>query len=223
MIPVLFQSSDFVVINKPAGIHFHSQDGQPGLVVQLEQQLSCKLYPVHRLDSVTSGVLVLALSSEVAAALTERFSQHQMEKRYLAVSDSKPKKKQGSVKGHIVKARRGAWKLAREGQGNPAHTQFVSHGLGEGRRLFLLRPLSGKTHQIRVTLKSLGSPILGDDLYGGTEADRTYLHALSLSFELGGESYQFEAPMEQGCAYQDQALLTQVALWRDSSPSWPKK
>ncbi|SDI33774.1 tRNA pseudouridine32 synthase / 23S rRNA pseudouridine746 synthase [Ferrimonas sediminum] len=222
MIPILHQHPDFVVINKPAGIHFHSQDGQPGLVVQLERQLSLKLYPVHRLDTVTSGVLVLATNPATAAALTEAFSGHRMEKRYLALSDRKPKKKQGSIKGHIVKARRGAWKLAREGEGNPAHTQFVSHGLGQGQRAYLLRPLSGKTHQIRVTLKSLGAPILGDALYGGSEAERTYLHALSLTFDLGGQEHHFYALPKQGAEFQAPALLTQLQQWQQTPPLWPK-
>ncbi|USD37439.1 TIGR01621 family pseudouridine synthase [Ferrimonas sp. SCSIO 43195] len=222
MIPILHQHRDFVVINKPAGIHFHSQDGQPGLVVQLERQLSLKLYPVHRLDTVTSGVLVLATNPATAAALTEAFSTHQMEKRYLALSDRKPKKKQGSIKGHIVKARRGAWKLARDGDGNPAHTQFVSHGLGQGLRAYLLRPLSGKTHQIRVTLKSLGAPILGDALYGGSETDRTYLHALSLAFELNGHSHHFYALPQQGPEFATPALLTQLQQWQQTPPLWPK-
>lgn len=218
MIPVLSQHPHFVVVNKPEGVHFHSQDGQPGLVVQLEAQLGEKLYPVHRLDTPTSGVLLLARSSEAAAELSRAFAEHSMEKRYLALSDSKPKKKQGWVKGHIVKARRGAWKLAREGEGSQASTQFVSTGLGEGLRLFLLRPLSGKTHQIRVTLKSLGAPILGDRLYGGSDADRTYLHALSLAFEFRGERHHFVGLPERGEHYLSPQVQDAVRQWQAHPP-----
>ncbi|TKB51061.1 TIGR01621 family pseudouridine synthase [Ferrimonas sediminicola] len=218
MIPVLYQHPHFVVINKPEAVHFHSQDGQPGLVVRLEAQLGIKLYPVHRLDTPTSGVLLLATSPEAAAELSQAFAEHRVEKRYLALSDRKPKKKQGWVRGHIVKARRGAWKLAREGEGTPAGTQFVSASLGGGRRLFLLRPLSGKTHQIRVSLKSLGAPILGDRLYGGSDADRTYLHALSLAFQFRGAAFEFQARPERGDAYLATDLLERLQQWLDTPP-----
>ncbi|MBY6187513.1 TIGR01621 family pseudouridine synthase [Marinobacter hydrocarbonoclasticus] len=214
------QHPDFFVVHKPAGVHFHSQDGSPGLVAQLEGQLGESLYPVHRLDTPTSGLVVLARSSAAAAKLTERFTQHQVEKRYLALSGHKPKKKQGTVKGGMAKARRGAWKLTPE-RDNFALTQFVSHSLRPGIRAFLLRPRSGRTHQIRVALKSLGAPILGDALYGGQEADRTYLHAWSLGFEWQGEWQQFWLPPCQGERWGEE-LAALLAQWQAEDPSWPQ-
>ncbi len=211
---------DFLVVYKPAGVHFHSQDGQPGLVAQLEARLGASLYPVHRLDTPTSGLLVLARHPAAAATLTAQFTAHQVEKRYLALSAQKPKKKQGTVKGGMAKARRGAWKLT-QGRENLALTQFVSHSLRPGIRAFLLRPRSGRTHQIRVALKSLGAPILGDALYGGTDADRTYLHALSLGFDWQGEWQQFWLAPRQGAHWGEEldALLSQ---WQAEDPHWPQ-
>ncbi|GAA4887918.1 TIGR01621 family pseudouridine synthase [Ferrimonas pelagia] len=210
-----------MLIHKPAGVHFHSQDGTAGIVAQAEAQLDEKLYPVHRLDTPTSGLLLLARSSEAAAKLTELFTAHAVEKRYLALSADKPKKKQGTVKGGMSKARRSAWKLTKD-KDNFAVTQFVSASVLPGLRAFLLRPRSGRTHQIRVALKSLGAPILGDALYGGSDADRTYLHALGLAFELDGERYDYWCPPTQGSHYQLAELTAQLEQWRSEPPSWPK-
>jgi len=87
-------------------------------------------------------------------------------------------------------ARNGSWKLLRSVE-NPAVTQFFSFGLTPGLRLYLLKPHTGKTHQLRVALKSLGVPLLGDTRYGADKSDRAYLHAWQLAFELDGKSYQF--------------------------------
>lgn len=217
---VIHQHPDFVVVAKPAGVHFHSQDGNAGLVAQLEAQLNESLYPVHRLDTPTSGLLVLARHPAAAATLTALFTAHQVEKRYLALSGHKPKKKQGTVKGGMAKARRGAWKLT-PGQENWATTQFVSHSLRPGIRAFLLRPRSGRTHQIRVALKSLGAPILGDALYGGSDADRTYLHAWSLGFDWQGQWQQFWLAPQQGEQWVE-GLAPLLAQWQQDDPAWPK-
>ncbi len=195
--------ADFVVLDKAPGISFHSEQG-PGLVVLAEKTLGQPLYPVHRLDKVTSGLLLLATHAAAAAALTELFRQRKVEKFYLALSLQKPKQKQGWVKGDMVPARRGAYKLLTTA-GNPALTYFISAGfdpvpadLPAGARLFLLKPLTGKTHQLRVALKSQGAPIAGDLLYQGDTADRVYLHACALRFDWQGESMQFFCPPTAG-------------------------
>ena len=68
----------------------------------------------------------------------------------------------------------------------------MSRSLAPNLRLFILQPKTGKTHQLRVAMKSLGSPILGDALYGGDSADRTYLHAYQLSFDYFGQAIQIK-------------------------------
>lgn len=177
---VIAETPQFWVLNKAAGVSFHSEQG-PGLVAQAEAQFAEKLYAVHRLDKVTSGLLILARQPAVAAALTQLFASRQITKCYLALSAAKPQKKQGWVKGAMQPARRGAWRLAETGAA-PAVTYFVSQGYQDAPfRAFLLRPYTGKTHQLRVALKSVGAPILGDSLYGGAAADRVYLHACALS------------------------------------------
>lgn len=198
---VIEENEKFLVVYKKPNTSFHSEDGQAGLFEQVKQgQGLQELYPVHRLDKVTSGILVMAKTAAVNQALVEQFKNREVQKYYLAISAKKPKKKQGLIKGDMESARRGAWKLLATHK-NPAITQFFSTSLGDGKRLFIIKPHTGKTHQIRVALKSLGSPIMGDSLYGdalvNANMDRVYLHAFSLSFCLQGESYRFtEMPKE---------------------------
>lgn len=117
-----------------------------------------------------------------------------MRKTYLALGTDKPSKKQGWIKGDMEKSRRGAWKLTR-GMENPAVTEFGSHSLEPGLRLFVLHPHTGKTHQLRVAMKSLGSPILGDTLYGGKHASRMFLHAWKIKFDYQGQTFEIVAPL----------------------------
>lgn len=186
MFELVFENNLFCIISKHPEVDFHGS----GFVESIKESLACELYPVHRLDKVTSGLLVFAKSSEVARLLSEEFQAHRIRKLYLALSDKKPKKKQGLVKGDMDKSRRGTYKLLRS-QENPAITRFNSTSLAEGIRLYLLYPQTGRTHQLRVMMKSVGAPILGDTSYGGSSSDRVYLHAYELKFSLHGQEYFF--------------------------------
>ncbi len=199
-ISLLFEDDDFVLINKPPNMNFHSGD-EPGVVVQTERMLGTKLYSVHRLDKITSGLLLLAKSPQSAALLSNLFATRCIEKYYLAISLRKPKKKQGWIKGDMLKACRGSYKLAPTSH-NPAITQFISTALRPNERLFLLKPHTGKTHQIRVALKSIGAPIAGDIRYAhasdAAKEERTYLHAYALCFTFRKRSYQFTCKPTEG-------------------------
>ncbi|HJU50372.1 MAG TPA: TIGR01621 family pseudouridine synthase [Pseudogulbenkiania sp.] len=213
----------FYVIAKHPGVSFHRQGDEVGLMEALREQLADDaLWPVHRLDRLTSGLLLVARSAEVASSLAEAFATREVEKHYLALSDRKPQKKQGLVKGDMAKGRGGAWRLLPT-SGSPAITQFFSFSLAPGLRLFVLRPHSGKTHQLRVALKSLSAPILGDELYGGTPSDRGYLHAYSLAFKLDGERFQFVCQPRHGSHFATEAF--QAALtrpeWQPDALPWP--
>ncbi|WP_118785031.1 TIGR01621 family pseudouridine synthase [Haemophilus haemolyticus] len=184
-IEVVYQHSDFIIINKPEGISVHKDQEEQGLTELVAKQLNMpQVWLVHRLDKVTSGLLILALNAESAAEFSRLFSEHKIYKTYLALSNQKPKKKQGLIIGDMKKARDGAWKLCQT-KDNPAITRFESVSCEPNLRLFILKPQTGKTHQLRVAMKSLGSPILGDGLYGKNieKIDRTYLHAAQLEFD----------------------------------------
>ncbi|MGJ8680761.1 TIGR01621 family pseudouridine synthase [Paraglaciecola sp.] len=181
-IEVLYEHADFIVINKPANIAVQNENESTGVLPIICSQLQIpKLWLVHRLDKVTSGILILAKNAQAAATFGELFSNKKIEKYYLAICTKKPKKKQGTIKGGMHKVRDGKW-ILNSSQDNLATTQFFSYGILPNIRLFLVKPLTGKTHQIRVALKSLSSPILGDELYKGEPSDRTYLHAYTIKF-----------------------------------------
>lgn len=228
MYQIIADEADFLVISKFPKVHFHSQDGTAGVVAQVEQDLGIKLFAVHRLDTPTSGLLILAKSTAAAKQFTELFTAHKVQKYYLALAKGKPKKKQGWVIGDMAKSRRSMFKLLRTKE-NPAITQFFSVSVGDGLRLYLLKPHSGKTHQLRVALASLGVPILGDELYGGAVADRCYLHAYCLHFRYqdavtGWRDYTYLNISQQGEAFQLEAVSDALPLWhKPETLAWPSK
>lgn len=214
---VVFQNQDFVVIDKPAGVSFHSEESA-GLVVLVKQLLRVEaLFPVHRLDKMTSGLVVFALNKATAQAFQRLFEQRRVRKYYLALSAKKPKKKQGWVIGDMVPARRGQWKLSPTKE-KPAKTQFISQLIGPGLRLFLVNPITGKTHQIRVALKSLGAPIIGDVRYAETaeakRADRGYLHAFALQFTLENQLFEFVRMPIDGELFHSDACQKVLETWQ---------
>ena len=183
---------------------------------------------VHRLDTETSGLLLIAKHKRAAAEFGTLFEQRKIAKLYLALSDQKPKKKQGHILGDMQPSRSGNYKLVPT-KSNPAYTQFFSQSLAYEQkplRLFLLKPHTGKTHQLRVAMKSIGSPILGDTRYGKTQSDRMYLHAYELVFEWYGEMIRIKALPDTGqyCqsnAYKDAVeSLTQRAISEWPAPIW---
>ena len=190
-------AAGFCVVVKPAGWTVQRAESNPGLVHWLRDELGSMAYPVHRLDLGTTGLVVFALSEAVNRELSLAFAERRVSKAYLAVSDQAPRKKQGWVRGDMAPSRRGQWKLLRS-QNNPAVTSFTSLSLAPGIRGFVLHPKTGKTHQLRVALKSLGSPIIGDQRYGGTPHPLMHLHAWQLSFVLAEQPYQFQVAPEGG-------------------------
>lgn len=216
MIDVIFENEEFLVVNKPNNADFHDNEETLGFFNTVKETLNLnELYPVHRLDKVTSGLLLIAKTKFVCAHLTRLFQERSIEKLYLALAYGKPKKKQGLIKGDMIRARRGAWRLDRT-LNNPAQTHFLSYSVESGLRLYLLYPKTGKTHQLRAALKSLGTPILGDHLYGGgdyqcdnhpesvfiniapKDEHRVYLHAFALRFHYCDQEFSFFAFPQTG-------------------------
>ncbi len=214
---IVHENDRFVVAAKPEGANFHSEDSA-GFVVQTSEQIGCPLFSVHRLDKMTSGLLILAKSPEAAAEFTRLFEERTIEKYYLAISKRKPKKKQGWVKGDMAKARRGDYKLLATME-NPAITQFISASLRPHERAFLIKPHTGKTHQIRVALKAIGSPCAGDERYAAAEdakkEDRGYLHAYALRFTFEGEEFSFVLPPDEGERFASAEMKELLEKWRE--------
>jgi tRNA pseudouridine32 synthase/23S rRNA pseudouridine746 synthase len=228
LLTVIDHQDDFVVIDKPQGLSFHDEENVgSGLFSLIKAQLKAQyslteLYPVHRLDKMTSGLIIVAKNSTTARTFQKLFEQHQVEKYYLAIAEGKPKKKQGLIKGDMEKSRRGMWKLLRT-MDNPAISQFLSYTIAPKQRLYLIKPHSGKTHQIRVALNSIGVPILGDPLYNSNiNTDRGYLHAFALNFSLNNKQYQYCLPPSTGSVFNSTSTLEIIKqLTPPWQQSWP--
>ena len=205
MIPVLWSDAGLVAVDKPPGVPVipgRSDAGGAPLREQLEAQLGRRLWVVHRLDRDTSGVLLFALDAGSHRAASQAFERGLAEKWYLALV-SPPLGAALRVDAALVPARRSRMRIAGPGEaGKPTVTElspvasFGEVGLVEA------RPLTGRTHQIRVHLRHAGAPLLVDPQYGRpgtvTERDlggaldavvlaRTPLHAARLVLPLGEE------------------------------------
>ncbi|MFN3604340.1 MAG: pseudouridine synthase [Leptonema sp. (in: bacteria)] len=218
-IKILDGQQDFLVIYKPEGLAFYEDNTQVDLlkIIRFMEQEKLlpegeRIFPVHRLDKITSGILLFARGRKAANFLGNSFRFQRIQKIYLALSYKKPKKKQGVVIGEMVKDRNSKWRLTFSME-NPAITLFKSFPLitedAKYFRIFLLKPVTGKTHQIRVAMKSLGSPVIGDPLYTRPSLarleDRAYLHAYGIRFEYKEKIYEYIQPPSTGghFLYQD--------------------
>ncbi len=220
MFTLVENAPEFLLVSKHAGVDFHKGRTNISLVETIRMELNIsELYPLHRLDTMTSGLLLFAKSRPVAAELAAQFRTHSIEKFYIALAGTHPKKKQGLVCGDMVRSRNGTWALTRTMK-TPAVTQFYSAGMGNGLRLYLLKPFTGKTHQIRVAMKSLGVPILGDPLYNKKQndlftSDRGYLHAYALKFTVNNKTYRFTDMPTEGTYFTDKAFRDCIRKFSD--------
>lgn len=218
---IVDQQADFLLVDKAPGVVVLGEEDS--LLRALRTDLALPdLHPVHRLDRGTSGLTLFAKTSAANKQLAMAFEQRRVNKYYLVLIDGKPKKKQGLISGDMAKARNGSYKLLRS-QDNPARTSFFSFALTGGRRLVVARIYTGKTHQIRVALSALGTPAIGDRRYGGSSADRLYLHAAQLQFELDGQVYDYFCPPTMGEAFRQQDFVERLqGLGQPAALSWPR-
>ncbi|MCB1171354.1 MAG: hypothetical protein KDK25_13500 [Leptospiraceae bacterium] len=223
-VQLIQETEDFAAFYKPAGLVFFEDSQQTDFLDEMRALCSDqanRLFPVHRLDKVTSGVLLCAKGRKNANLLGNEFRFNRAEKVYVALSARPGFKKAGMIVGDMEKSRRGSYKLLRS-RDNPARTSFISQSLQDqrpGLRLMWVRPITGKTHQIRVALKSVGFAILGDPLYNAfsdaRQEDRTYLHALALKFELNGKQFTLHQLPLEGEEFLNPLCLESIKEIRD--------
>lgn len=212
---VLFEDEWLLVLDKPAGLVVHPAAGnwKGTLVAGLLHRWNGPrpgLDParpglVHRLDKDTSGVLVVAKDPATLAALAAQFEARTVAKEYLAVVWGKPRDVAGRIDVPIGRNPAQRQQMAVRAEGRAAVTDYQVLGSDGVVSLVRLRPKTGRTHQIRVHLKSIGHPIVGDATYGPRTAPaavpdlprRQALHAASLSFNhpQTGARVRFEAPL----------------------------
>ena len=188
------ETAGCIFIDKIAGLNTHTPEyGQRGCVEIYEEELNQKLYIAHRLDKATSGALCFATSSEIAADLSRLFEQHQVNKRYLFLTDRSAGSLEFTYQSHIEKEKNQF--VSRKDKDNNSKTTFKwLKSLGRF-QLWEAIPHSGKPHQIRLHAEANGIPILGDQEHGGSNFYRLCLHSLSLEFTLRGQNVRFETDL----------------------------
>jgi len=202
---VIYEDTRVIVINKAQGMVVHPGAGnRSGTLANalLYRRLECadgndegratpSLRPgiVHRLDKDTSGVIIAAWDERALAFLADQFKARKVRKTYAALVRGCPRQVSGSIVKHIVRSRRDRKIFTvSDTEGRPSLTHYKVARTWGAYSLLLLRPKTGRTHQIRVHLKHLGHPILGDPLYGQSDPrfkkTSLMLHAKSLSLLL---------------------------------------
>ena len=197
---IVRETAEFVIVNKPAGLVVHPAPGHPDDT--LANALMARhpgltvgnaLRPgiVHRLDKGTSGLMVVALSDGMYLDLIGQMKRRAVHKEYIALVHGRLKDDTGTIEAPIGRDRRDRLKMAIVSDGREARTHFRVLKRFSRHTLVRLTLETGRTHQIRVHLSSIGHPIVGDVTYGARVDDallnRPFLHAWYLGFEVPGE------------------------------------
>ena len=153
---------------------------------------------MHRLDRDTSGVIILAKNEETQSMLRRQFQERKTHKTYFAVVLGRLKLDEARIDLPMMRDLKRPTTFRVDANGKPAETFYRVLKTDGVHSLVELRPTTGRTHQLRVHMKYLGHPILGDPVYGEEKADRLYLHAGRLEITLpGGVRKVFEVPMPE--------------------------
>lgn len=200
---IIYQDDDCIVVNKPAGVLTHSKGvfNPEATVSTFIRQFTEGMEDnrggiVHRLDRVTSGLLICAKHPKALTHLQKQFSERKTKKVYNAVVNGSLTPLEATIDMPIERNPKKPQTFRVGANGKTATTHYKVLEESQDKSLVELRPVTGRTHQLRVHLAQLEHPIIGDVLYGGQSADRTYLHALSLEITIpNGERKVFSAPL----------------------------
>ena len=203
-IAILFEDGEALVIDKPAGLAVdRPRKGGPSLadhLPRLRLGFQRDPLPVHRLDTDTSGCLLLARNPKAAKRFGQAFEARRVAKRYLGILAGIPDAEEGTITLSLAKVSSAAkgWRMIAAKSGKPSVTHWRLIAIAGGRALVEFRPETGRTHQIRIhALAGLGIPLLGDPVYGlKGSAARTMLHAAGLVVPRDGKpAIEAAAPM----------------------------
>ena len=201
---VAWEDEDIIIINKPAGMatHGRSDRREPtvGAMVAAYLGTSAPFHPVTRLDRGTTGLMCAAKTGYMHERLRRILHTDAFRREYLAICTGVPPEAEGEIDAPIARYNEEKRFCVRE-DGAPSLTRYKVLLTWEGRSLLRVRPETGRTHQIRVHMASIGCPLLGDRLYGrlSRELDRPALHsaALTLIHPLTGEMVSVRAPLPE--------------------------
>jgi 23S rRNA pseudouridine1911/1915/1917 synthase len=201
-LPILYLDDNVIVINKPMGVLTHAKGAinEEFTVAEFFRRYTTvgldtnRPGIIHRLDRDTSGVMIGARNPETATFLQKQFADRKAKKTYLAVVSGTLKHHEAKIDLPIGRNPSAPSTFRVDSKGKAAVTTYTVLAEKDGQTLVKLQPQTGRTHQLRVHMEYLGTPILGDRVYGKA-ADRLYLHAAELEVTIpGGERKTFTAP-----------------------------
>lgn len=205
---IIYEDEDLIVLNKPEGQVVHLGNGVESGTTLVEALLAyCPLSlaagperpgVVHRLDQATSGVILFAKTDVAYWSLTKMFAERKIHKTYHALVWKVPTKLSGTIEDPIGRSDRDRTAMCIRIDGREActHWELLKAFPNANKALLACHPVTGRTHQIRVHLKSIGHPIVGDPKYGKIPDARLFLHAYQIEFEhpISRERCLFKAP-----------------------------
>ena len=235
---IVHEDKDLIVVDKPAGLVVHPAAGNldgtlvNALLHHCHGQLSgiggvARPGIVHRIDKDTSGLLVVAKNDAAHEGLARQFADHSIERAYFAVTSGHPVPAAGTVRGAIARsaANRKKMALVEDGRGKHAVTHYRTLEPLDGAALVECRLETGRTHQVRVHLASIGHPLVGDPVYGRTPPRlrpllqqlgfaRQALHAAVLGFNhpVSGTALRFASPVPRDMQELLQELGSKVSI-----------
>jgi len=198
-IVTLFENDDVLAVYKPEGLtSIPANVGEENLLSLLAPRIPGRLYVVHRLDKEASGVILFARNAAAHKYLNDQFGCHAVHKTYVALTHGIIAEAHGAIDRPL--RRFGSGRMGVDPQGKPSVTEFRVLERLAVYTLLEAYPLTGRRHQIRVHLYSIGHPIVGDPRYGDMTVQRRFprlmLHAQAIAFRLPtGEEVTVEAPI----------------------------
>lgn len=202
-LPIVYLDDNVIVINKPVGVLTHSKGAlnDEFTVAEFFRRYTTvgldtnRPGIVHRLDRDTSGIMIGARNPETVTLLQKQFADRKTKKTYMAVVAGQLKQTEAKIDLPIGRNPNAPSTFRVDSKGKAAITRYQVLATNDKLSLVELRPETGRTHQLRVHMQCLGTPILGDRVYGKS-ADRLYLHAAKLEVTIpGGLRKTFEAPV----------------------------
>ena len=217
---LLDETDQWVALNKPAGLlSVPDREGKEASLKSQLQKKYGKIWPVHRLDRDTSGVILFAKNEEAHRYFSMQFEQRGVQKRYGGLVIGKPLPLEGSITSPIKEHHAIIGKMVTHRSGKPSQTNYIVAEQFAPYSWVLFKPITGRTHQIRVHMQSIGCPLACDNLYGDAQPlylsrlksnykisknqeeerpllNRLALHAMELTFtDLGGETITLQAEL----------------------------